>query len=88
MKPLIQRLAEAVGATEPVNGSWLYAAAGGNAVGSADIWGSIMNSQEFPLINANSIQSIAEGIGITEPVNGSWLEAIVLVLEEGPIEEN
>lgn len=86
MNNLMQRLANAVGATEPVNGSWIFALLPDNP--STNIWQSIAELNGWTLVNGSWIQGIAYGVGATEPVNGSWLEAIVIVIENLEPEED
>lgn len=87
MNPLIQRLANAIGATETINGSWLFALDPQNFSTSANYWQTLAELNEWPLVGGSWIQSVAVGIGVTQPVNGSWLEAIVIELENTEPEE-
>lgn len=57
-----QRIAMNLGATEPVNGSWIQAI--------AQEYG-VMNP-----VNGSWIQAIANSLGATDAVNGSWFQAI------------
>lgn len=60
--PLIQQIAEGLGLTQPVNGSWIQAI--------ADFYGITTPT------NGSWEQAIAEELGATEPANGSWIQAI------------
>ena len=64
--PIIQQIAENLGITQPINGSWIQAIA-------------IYYGATEP-INGSWMQTIAQLNGATEPVNGSWTQAWAIQL--------
>jgi predicted small secreted protein len=88
MNPSIQTLAELLGVTEPINGTWIQA-----------ITETLPNESELTpdgdyvkflcnllgvteSVNGTWIQALAESeYNQTEPINGTWLQSIIYSLE-------
>jgi hypothetical protein len=76
---IIQQLANDLGITSPVNGSWIQAIA--EHYGAVTSNGSWIQAWAYEVgatepANGSWLVAIAVANGITEPLNGSWLSAI------------
>jgi len=82
---MIQKIAEKLGITEPLNGSWLSAIV--NEVGGSlefDLWRNWANALSITgPVNGSWIEAIARHYGATNPVNGTWIEAIEFNISSG-----
>jgi hypothetical protein len=78
--PIIQLIAEGLGLTEPVNGSWIQAIASyyGITTPTNGSWEQAIAEElgATESVNGSWIQTIADAVGVTQTVNGTWVFAI------------
>lgn len=88
LEVIIKQIALKLGATEPVNGTWLEAILEtytSERTGAPIIQQISEQAGKSEPVNGTWLQALAFAVGAFEPVNGNWLQAILNKIGEPPI---